>query len=429
MSTAAAYRRESNNELSNVIEPTIPQDDFIFAEEAYPAFVAGFGAGKTEALILRALIGKIINACTNRAFYEPTYDLMRVIAWPRFEEILETNNMPFKLFRSPHNILNIEGAGKIIFRSMDTPQRIIGYEVADSDIDELDTLKPKDAAEVWRRVLSRNRQKKPDGSVNTIGVATTPEGFGHVHKHWGQGKANRKGYRLIQAPTYSNPHLPEGYIQSLRDIYPENLIEAYIEGIFVNLANGTIYNSYNRLVHTCTAKVRPLEQLRIGMDFNVTKQVAIVYVVRNGKWLAVDEFVDMYDTPSTIDAIKAKYGGHSIIVYPDASGNSRKTVDASLSDILLLREAGFSIRAHASNPRVKNRIMSTNAAFQNKILYVNEEACPVFSSCLEKQTYKDNGDPDKSNGVDHANDAGTYPIVYEMPIVKPIIITDIRMGR
>tara|TARA_R110000772_G_scaffold268452_1_gene395593 strand:+ start:28932 stop:30221 length:1290 start_codon:yes stop_codon:yes gene_type:complete len=427
VASAEPYRRDSGVELS-VIEPTIPQDEFIFSEAPFPAFVAGFGAGKTEALILRSLIGKIINPTTNRAFYEPTYDLMRVIAWPRFEEILDTNAIPYKLFRSPHNILNIEGAGKIIFRSMDIPQRIIGYEVADSDADELDTLGKKDATEVWGRMISRNRQKKPDGSINTIGVATTPEGFGHVHKLWGNGSKNMDGYELIQAPTYSNPHLPAGYIENLRAIYPKNLIEAYIEGRFVNLASGTVYSSYNRLVHRCTAKVRPREQLRIGMDFNVNKQVAIVYVVRNKKWLAVDEFTDMLDTPSTIDAINAKYGAHGIICYPDASGSSRKSVDASISDIMLLREAGYSVRAPKANGRVRNRVMSTNAAYDNGLLYINDEACPVLAACQEQQTYNDKGDPDKKNGVDHANDAGTYPIVYEMPIVKPVIITDIRMG-
>jgi hypothetical protein len=38
---------------------------------------------------------------------------------------------------------------------------------------------------------------------------------------------------------------------------------------------------------------------------------------------------------------------------------------------------------------------------------------------LNNKPYK-NGEPDKKSGNDHQNDATTYPIAYEMPIVKPV---------
>ena len=56
---------------------------------------------------------------------------------------------------------------------------------------------------------------------------------------------------------------------------------------------------------------------------------------------------------------------------------------------------------------------------------VNASKCPVTAECLEQQVYK-NGEPDKSNGRDHQNDATTYPIAYEMPIVKPVAHVPIR---
>jgi hypothetical protein len=51
-------------------------------------------------------------------------------------------------------------------------------------------------------------------------------------------KVPKKGYEIIQAPTASNPHLPDGYIDSLKDIYPSQLLDAYLEGKFVNLTSG-----------------------------------------------------------------------------------------------------------------------------------------------------------------------------------------------
>jgi PBSX family phage terminase large subunit len=403
------------------IHPTRPQFDYIQSKAQFPALVAGFGAGKTEAAILRSVLGILANPSTNRGFYEPTYDLIRMIAWPRFEEILDSLGIPYVLRKHPLNLIDIEGYGKVFFRSMDNPHRIVGYEHADADIDELDTLKPDDAAKVWRQVMARNRQNKPSGEPNTIGVTTTPEGFRFVYETW---KKNPKsGYEIIQAPTYSNPHLPSGYIDSLRDAYPANLLDAYLEGRFVNLISGTVYASYDRTAHDSQETIKEGEPLFIGCDFNVTQQAATVYVQREGGavWHSVAELTNMYDTPEMISIIKEKWQnkGHKIHIYPDASGGSRKTVNASLSDIALLQQAGFTVRAKKSNPAVRDRVMAMNAALEAGRIRINARACPRTAECLEQQVYK-NGEPDKSSGNDHQNDATTYPIAYEMPIIKPV---------
>tara|TARA_R110000782_G_C14819221_1_gene413878 strand:- start:28644 stop:29876 length:1233 start_codon:yes stop_codon:yes gene_type:complete len=405
------------------INPTIPQDKFIFSGAKYPAMVAGFGAGKTEALIVRSILGKLQCPTTDRAFYEPTYDLIRMIAWPRYEEMLSGLNIPYRLVKHPHNILDIEGCGRIIFRSMDTPSRIIGYEVGDSDVDELDTLKRDDAAEVWRRILSRNRQKKPDGSPNTAAVATTPEGFRFVYETWEVQKI--PGYEIIRAPTYSNPHLPADYVQSLRDIYPENLLNAYLEGLFVNLTSGTIYIGFSRDSHNTNEVESAGEPLFIGMDFNVGNMSAVIHVKREGKPVAVAEITKAYDTPDICSVIKERYSGHAIHIFPDASGDSRKSVNASKTDIQILRDSGFSVHAPKRNPPVRDRINAMNAAFGSGYL-VNVSRCPSYARCLEQQVYGNNGEPDKSQGLDHLPDSGGYFIHHDYPIIKPV--TSIKMG-
>jgi hypothetical protein len=400
------------------INPTGPQDRFIFSGAKYPAMVAGFGAGKTEALIIRSIIGKISSPTTDRAFYEPTYDLIRMIAWPRYEETLSGLGIPYKLTKHPHNVLDVEGYGRIIFRSMDTPSRIIGYEVGDSDVDELDTLKRDEAAEVWRRVLSRNRQKKPNGEQNTAAVATTPEGFRFVYETWEQKKL--PGYEIIPAPTRSNPHLPADYIESLEAIYPKHLLDAYIEGRFTNLTTGTVYVQFNRALHNTREVIKPNEPLFVGMDFNVGNMSAVIHVKRDGRPHAVDEIGKAYDTPDMARLITERYQGHSICVFPDASGGSRKSVNASKTDIQILQDHRFTVMAPKANPPVRDRINAMNAAFVNGYR-VNTDRCPIYTRCLEQQAYGNNGEPDKSQGLDHMPDAAGYFIHYDYPIIRPVM--------
>lgn len=406
---------------------TDPQFELVTTDAQFPAMVAGFGSGKTGALIKRLLIKKFEYPDLNVGYYLPTYDLVTTIAIPRFEEALADmgyypggRNPDYRINKS-EKMIHIDGCGAIIMRTMDNPGRIVGYEVADSGIDELDTLKEKDAQDVWRKILARNRQKKPDGKKNTIAVGTTPEGFKFVYRQWEKEPPSSE-YKLIRASTYSNArNLPETYIEDLKADYPDNLIDAYIEGQFVNLTSGSVYPMFDRVLNGSNEVAGPLEPLHIGMDFNVGKMSAVVWVPR-GNWpVAVAELVGILDTPAMISAIKRRFPNNPIYIYPDASGDARATNNASESDISLLRQAGFVVLNNASNPRVRDRVLAMNrmiCAGEDHVrrLKVNVEACPAFAEALEKQAYTDKGEPDKTSGHDHAADAGGYFIAFRFPI-------------
>jgi hypothetical protein len=416
------------------IDLTIPQDDFVYAEEPFPALVAGYGTGKSHAAICRLIRLKLGYPRQNVAYYLPTYDLVSKMAQPRFEEMLSNMHLPYRLNKNDA-LIDVERRGQIIFRTMDTPERIVAYEVADSIADEIDTLAQDKAQNVWRKILGRNRQKKPDGSRNTVGVVTTPEGFKFVYEKW---KKNPKpGYRLIQAATYSNrANLPVGYIEGLEADYPTNVAQAYLLGEFVNMASGCVYPHFDRRLNATTETIKVSEPLHIGMDFNVGQMAAVVFVLRDGEPHAVDELTGILDTPAMIASIKARYEGHAIFVYPDASGNSRKSNNASESDIALLRAARFTVLVNSANPAVKDRVLAMNQMICSTVegvtntlgmemrgdkpvkrrLRVNVDKCPSFVEALEKQAYDKNGEPDKTSGLDHVNDAAGYFVSYKFPI-------------
>lgn len=403
-------------------------------KDKFRAFVAGYGSGKTWVGCMAQCQHFIEHPKINQAYYAPTFPHIRDIYYPTIEEVAHDFGIKLKIKTSDKEVTFMRGRkylGTTICRSMDRPENIIGYKSGKALVDEIDILPIDKAKLAWRKIIARMRYKV-DGLKNGVDVTTTPEGFKFVYQQFKQNKVN--GYGLIQASTYDNEsNLPDDYIQSLLDSYPDELISAYLNGQFVNLTSGTVFSSYDRNLNRTLETVKEKEPIRIGMDFNIANMSAVVYVVRGKEWHAVDEIKEVYDTHSMINIINEKYREHSIRVYPDATGARRDTRSgaggASKSDIALLESAGFSIYANKTNPLVKDRVISTNIAFQKGLLYINDLRCPEFSKCMEQLAYDKNGVPDKSSNLDHLPDAGTYPIAFEMPIDRPQSIIKMRFAR
>jgi hypothetical protein len=392
----------------------------------FNAYVGGFGSGKTFVGCLDLLIFFSKHPGTRQGYFGPTYPSIRDIFFPTFEEAAELMGFTVDIKESNKEVHVYRGRayyGTVICRSMEKPNTIVGFKISRALVDEIDTLPKAKADNAWNKIIARLRLKI-DGVINGIGVTTTPEGFLFVYDKFAKNPS--ESYSMVQASTYENAqYLPDDYIPSLRESYPDNLIDAYLNGQFVNLTSGTIYIQFDRLLSASTEIETAHEPLFIGMDFNVANMSAVVHVKRDDGPVAIDELIGLYDTPDMIRAIKERYPqlGRSINIYPDASGNSRKTVNASETDIGLLRAAGFTVHVNGSNPSVKDRINSVNAALCNaegdRIYKVNTARCPVTAENLEQQVYTEAGDPDKTQGKDHTNDALGYFISYDYPIIKP----------
>lgn len=404
----------------------------------FRAFVGGFGSGKTYvgstdlSLFAGANPSSKIRPVV-QGYFAPTYRDILDTFWPTLDEAAFELGFRIKTHKADKEVTLYRGKvcyGTIICRSMDDPSGIVGFKIARALVDEIDIMSVEKANNAWNKITARMRLVLPN-VVNGIGVTTTPEGFRFVYNRFK--KARSPLYSMVQCSTYENElFLPPDYIESLRETYSDALIDAYLLGEFVNLTSGTVFRSYDRELNRSREEIKPNEELFIGQDFNVNNMASVVYVKRRKEnrpkpqWHAVAELTGLADTPDTIRAIKERWPEHKVYMYPDASGGGRSSKDASKSDISLLRAAGFSVRAKKVNPRVKDRILSANRGFENLDVMVNDEACPDFAGGLEQQAYDKNGEPDKTSGHDHTNDAGTYPIAFEMPINKPVHVTGIK---
>ena len=284
-------------------------------------------------------------------------------------------------------------------------------------MDELDTLPHKKAEEVWNRVIARQRQKSPHNpdAPNRCSVYSTPEGFRFTYHKWGRNPTPQ--YQYVRADTRTNTHLPEDYVDSLFESYPDHLAEAYVSGRWVNLTQGGVYYAFDRKSHDCDAVPHANETLHVGIDFNVYHMAATILVERGLKSYAVDEIAGVEDTPQLINILKERYHGHRIMVYPDATG-ARRDTRSRASDHALLRKAGFSVRSYRRNQTFQGRALSVNVRFLDEYLYVNCARCPSLAEGLEHQVYNDSGEPDKTQNLDHAPDSLGYYVVFRFPVLR-----------
>jgi len=336
----------------------------------------------------------------------------------RFEEILDSWGVKYNLNKADA-IIKLDNGSQIIFRSADSPERLVGFEVSDAVIDEADTLRIDQARTVWTKMLGRIRERKPDNSPNTLAAVSTPEGFGFMYEMWG--KEKREGYELIKAPTSSNPYLPDGYIAQLQATYSGSQLSAYLDGNFVNLNAGSVYHEFDRNLNASHESIMPDDVLHCGVNYNVTNMSAVIHVIRGDIPHAVFEFTGVFDTPTLSKILKEKYHAHRILIYPDASGNARKSNNASESDHSIMRAYGLQVLVNSRNPFVKDRVLSFNKMINNqgeRKYFVNPQYCPILVESLEKQAYDKNGEPDKKGGFDHIVDAAGYFVSYRYPVVN-----------
>jgi len=412
--------------------PTLnePQAAFLALPHKFRAFVGGFGSGKTwvgsGSLCQHAWEHPRIPA----GYFAPSYPQIRDIFYPTIEEVAFDWGLKTQIMESNKEVHIYSGKqyrSTIICRSMEKPASIVGFKIGKALVDEIDTLKKRKAHEAWRKIIARLRVKAA-GLQNGIDVTTTPEGFNFVYEQFHQvpSQSSEKAalYGMVRASTYDNEvNLPDDYISSLFETYPEQLVLAYIDGQFVNLTSGSVYPAFSRKLNNTTATIQDGEELYVGMDFNVLNMTAEVGVVRDGEPMVLAELSGVRDTPAMIDALREGWPEHRLIVHPDASGKNTHTNNASVSDLGLLRAAkNITVRVNPSNPSIRSRVVSVNSMLCNargkRRLKVNVANCPKLAEALEKQAYDDNGMPDKTTGFDHPPDALGYWIHSMFPAVS-----------
>jgi hypothetical protein len=403
------------------------------------ALVGGLGTGKTKAAVFKTLKLLQENRGCNGIGCEPT--------GPQLDIFTEEMNKTCAEFGIKYSYRGAGaghpayyefdfGYGKQLLRLVSAKNykaSLVGYNAAFGFIDEADTIENKEEGKaIWYALNDRLRD--PKATVIQSFVTSTPEGYHTIYDIFvataapdGTVLTANPNHRVIQVSTFENIYLKPAYVEGQLARYTPQQAQAKIYGKFVNSFGQRVYDCFDRTKNTTTDTLEnyPRNILHVGMDFNIGQMSATVSIINDKQQvMTLDEITGEQTTDTMIAAIKRRYPGRAILIYPDTNGKNRSAnSNADETSINKLKNAfgPQSCFYKGNNPSIfKERVPAVNAMFKNAKgehrSFVNLNKCPVLVKGLEQQGYI-SGKPDKSNGLDHCLDAFGYFMHYRFPII------------
>ena len=388
---------------------TLPQSEIFVNASRFRVCVAGRRFGKTflsTGELLKAAVGGKNRNCW---YVAPTYGSAKEIAWdmlihtiPR-EYISKTNESSLMLRLINGSVISLKGAEK--------PNNVRGRALDFVVLDEFADMKP----EAWYEVIRPSLSDR-NGSAVFIG---TPKGRNHFYDLWAKGMDGADDWTSFQYTTLEGGNVPESEVEAARHDLDERTFNQEYCAEFVTYS-GLIYYAFSREL-SVSDYVEDNAPLHVGMDFNLDPMSAVICIRKGGKLYAIDEIV-MYgsNTDEMVAELKNRYPNRQTIIYPDPASRQRKTSAGGRTDLSILQNAGFSVKAKNSHALVRDRINAVNSRLLSsngeRHLFVSPK-CKQTIKSLERQTYKEGTSiPNKDDGYDHMNDALGYLVEFLFPV-------------
>ena len=172
------------------------------------------------------------------------------------------------------------------------------------------------------------------------------------------------------------------------------------------------------------------EFVHVGMDFNVNPMTATLSHVRGDDIFQFGEYyLSNSNTYEMAEEIKRDYGSENCIIYPDSTGQAMES-NATMSDLSILRKAGFTVKSRPTNPYVKDRLNAVNSKLKagdgKPHYFINPKQCPKTVNDLNKVASTADGRIDRDQektGLTHISSALGYMVNYLFPIKSQYIRT------
>jgi phage terminase large subunit len=377
--------------------------------------VAGRRFGKTH-LSIRELCYHAKDPGKDVWYVAPTYKMARQIVWRKLKNKLQDLNWVAKTNETELTITLVNGS-VIALKGADNYDSLRGVGLDFIVLDEFADIDP----EAWYETLRPTLSDKA-GKALFIG---TPKGIGNwAYEIYQNTQDDAANWQSFSYTTLDGGQVPQEEIDQARKDLDERTFRQEYMATFETFS-GRIYYSFDRAANVVKYEGNAVDVIYVGLDFNVDPMSAVI-ATRLGDTLHIIDEVRIFssNTIEMIDELKQRFSKSKIWVYPDPAGNQRKTSAGGVTDITLLQNAGFVVKAPRNHTPVRDRINAVNSRLcsSSGIRHlIIDPKCKYTIEGLERQTYKEgSSQPDKDSGYDHMNDALGYMVDYLFPVRKDI---------
>lgn len=337
----------------------------------------GFGGGKTFALIMKLFQLSAANRNMPGGLLCPSYTDFQRDVKPMIEAICDQNKIGYKYHGTEH-WFQFEWSKEKVY-AVTGQEKLRGPNWAFAVINEL-TLIP---IVRYKEIIGRVRVK--DSNVPQIASCGTPEGTASEYYTFFI-EQPPKGCRVIYGDTRDNSiNLDPTYVETLTSSYDKVMLDAYLKGLWVNMAGNRFYYSYDPNLNDIEEFTPPnYGTVHVGMDFNVNPMTCTMWNYDGHKLTAFDEiWLEDADTNKIATALKARgYDPSRTIIYPDPAGQQRST--KGQPDVEILKQQGFyNIKVKSKAPGMRQRQLNVNNLLSRGVIQLVPSACRKLKKDLE----------------------------------------------
>ena len=384
------------------------------SKKRFRVLISGRRFGKTY-LCITEMMKYATKPLQNIWYVAPTFKMAKEICWSNLKTILNEFNWIEDINETNLTIRIKKSNSVISLKSADQPDALRGTGINFLILDEFADIDKRTWFEVLRASVA--------DTLGDVLFTGTPRGYGNwSYEMYLKGKQDEE-WESFQFTTLQGGMVDKRELEQARLDLDVRTFRQEFEGTFENYA-GAVYYNFHPVESVNDKQIDWKKPLHIGMDFNVDPMSACVAQIEKEKIYFVDEIV-IYssNTDEMCQEIHDRYGTKiPIFIYPDPASRQRKTSAGGRTDLSILQNAGFKVKAKFKHTAIRDRVNAVNSRLkdsQGKRYIFVSQYCKTLIKGLQRQIYKENTNiPDKEDGYDHMNDALGYLIDY----VKPLTI-------
>jgi PBSX family phage terminase large subunit len=408
---------------------SLAQQQITNSTKRFRVVIAGRRFGKTH-LAIRELAYHARIPDQEIIYVAPSYKMAKNIVWRKLKNRL--NDLRWiKKHNETELKLELVNGSSISLKGADNYDSLRGTGNHFIVLDEFADIDPEAWFETLRPTLSDT-----GGKCLMIG---TPKGIGNwSYEIFQNALEDPESWESFQFTTMDGGNVPPEEIEQAKKDLDERTFRQEYMATFETYS-GRIYYAFDRKFNVKETVLGPreLDVIYIGMDFNIDPMSAVI-AIRRGDDLHVIDEIRMFssNTKETVDEITSRYPKSKVWVYPDPAARQRKTSAGGSTDITILQNAGFVVKAPNAHDPIRDRINAVNSRLCGsdgvRRLFISPK-CKYTIESLERHTYKEGStQPSKDEGYDHMNDALGYMIQYLFPVrrdINPDAIAPQRWGH